>query len=141
MIRLFPSAVEQHRGTIMSNSLIDSAYTPIPDVFVSEHARGTTLVLEVSGSVDMVTAPKLHIAVQSALAGGPKKLIIDLSGVDFLAAAGLHVLDVARACAGQTVVAVVADGPATSRPIEITGLNGLVELYPTVDDVLDQHAA
>ncbi|MBO0678635.1 STAS domain-containing protein [Mycolicibacterium sp. S2-37] len=90
----------------------------------------------------MVTGPKFHAAVRSALAERPQILVVDLSGVTFLAAAGLHVLDVARTEAGDTVMfAVVADGPATVRPIEITGLDGIVDLYTTIEDVIERHAA
>lgn len=126
----------------MSNSLIDPTFIPIPDVVIREVVRDDALIVEVSGVVDMVTGPKFHAAVRRALAGQPDVLVIDLSRVTFFAAAGLYVLDVTRAEAGDTtVVAVVADGPATVRPIEITGLDGKVELYPTIDDVIERHAA
>ncbi|WP_422743203.1 STAS domain-containing protein [Mycobacterium sp. WMMD1722] len=126
----------------MSSSLIDPQPIPVPDVVIRESTRNGALVLQVSGTVDMVTGPKFHAAVESALGAAPKVLVIDLSEVTFLAAAGLHVLDVARAAAGDsTVFAVVADGPATVRPIELTGLDGVLGLYPTIDDVIERHAA
>lgn len=126
----------------MSSSLIDPAFIPLPEVVVRETHRDTTLILEVSGTIDMLTGPKFHAAVLAALLTRPEVLVIDLSGVTFMAAAGLHVLDVARAEAGETIVlAVVAEGPATARPIEITGLNSIVDLYPTIDDVMERHAA
>jgi anti-sigma B factor antagonist len=33
-------------------------------------------------------------------------------------------------------IAVVADGMATSRPIQLTGLDKLISLYPTLDEAL-----
>ena len=126
----------------MRSSLIDLSSIPAPEVVINRQRLNAALILEVSGTVDMVTGPQLLAAVRSALAEGPEKLVIDLTGVTFLAAAGLHILDVAREEAGDAVVlAVVAHGPATARPIEITGLDVIVDLYPTVDDVMSSHAA
>jgi anti-sigma B factor antagonist len=126
----------------VSTSLIDSTFIPLPDVTIREVRRDPAVVLEVSGTIDMVTGPKFQAAVLAALSGRPEILVIDLSRVTFMAAAGLHVLDIACAEAGSTVLlAVVADGPATVRPIEICGLDDLVDLYSTIDDVIDRHAA
>jgi anti-anti-sigma factor len=100
------------------------------------------MVLTVEGTVDMVTAPRFLAAVRAGMQTRPPVLVVDLSGVTFLAAAGLHVLDVARAEAGdRMLLAVVASGPVTARPIEITGLSDIVDMYPTVTEVLSHHAA
>jgi anti-anti-sigma factor len=126
----------------VNNFRSESHFIPVPDVTIREIHRDEALILEITGTVDMVTAPKLHVAVRSALAERPQTLVLDLSGVSFLAAAGLHILDVARAEAGDTIMfAVVADGPATVRPIELTGMAGILTLYATIDDVVELSAA
>jgi anti-sigma B factor antagonist len=33
--------------------------------------------------------------------------------------------------------AVVADGPATSRPLKLVGVTDVVDLYPTLDEALN----
>jgi anti-anti-sigma factor len=115
-------------------------FTPV--VVVREHRDGAVLVLAVEGTVDMVTAPRLLAAVRAGMQTLPPVLVIDLTAVTFLAAAGLHVLDVARAEAGeQMLLAVVASGPVTARPMEITGRSEIVDTYPTVTEVLSHHAA
>ncbi|MGB7111573.1 MAG: STAS domain-containing protein, partial [Mycobacterium sp.] len=71
-------------------------------------------VVSVSGSVDMLTAPGLAEAIDSALANEPKGLIVDLTKVEFLGSAGISVLMKTRDKLGEsTPFCVVADGPAT----------------------------
>ncbi|MCK0177014.1 MULTISPECIES: STAS domain-containing protein [Mycobacteriaceae] len=126
----------------MNDFRSDPHFIPVPDVTIREIRRDEALILEITGAVDMVTAPKFLAAIRSALAERPQILVLDLSGVSFLAAAGLHVLDVTRSEAGDTIMfAVVADGPATVRPIEITGLSGILALYAKIDDVVELSAA
>ena len=50
------------------------------------------VVVSVSGSVDMLTAPGLSESLDSALAKKPNGLIVDLSKVEFLGSAGISVL-------------------------------------------------
>jgi anti-sigma B factor antagonist len=95
------------------------------------------VVLVVSGEVDMVTAPQLADAIDAALATGPEALIVDLSKVQFLASAGMTVLVTAQAqVVPPTRFAVVADGPATSRPIKLMGIDSTFALYRTRDTAL-----
>jgi anti-anti-sigma factor len=96
-----------------------------------------------SGELDMLTAPQLRDAVQSALAKDPAGLIVDLSEVDFLGSAGMQVLMEAHNQTDGTDVrfAVVADGPATSRPLKITGIADLIDLFSALDAALENLTA
>ncbi len=83
----------------------------------------------------MLTSPQLEAAITGALAKQPAAVIVDLSDVDFLASAGMGVLVAARDRAGETAgFAVVANGPATSRPLKLVGLADLIGMYPTLDE-------
>jgi anti-sigma B factor antagonist len=99
-------------------------------------------VVAASGELDMLTAPQLRDAVQSALGKSPSGLIVDLSAVDFLGSAGMQVLmEVHNQTSGtETRFAVVADGPATSRPLKITGITDQIELFSTLDVALENFA-
>jgi anti-sigma B factor antagonist len=67
----------------------------------------------------------------------PRALVIDVSDVDFLASAALEALVAARFTADAAMpVVVVADGPITRGPIEVTGIHERVIVYPTLDDAL-----
>jgi anti-anti-sigma factor len=98
------------------------------------HDEGV-VVLAVSGEIDLATIPAFEAAIADALTQRPTALIVDLSGVDFLASAGLQALVAAReSLTGAAEFAVVADRPATSRPIQLTGLDQILSLHPTLAD-------
>ena len=95
------------------------------------------VVLAVGGEIDLATAPAFEAAISDVLADDPPAFVIDLSGVTFLASAGLQLLVSTQERVGQsTEFAVVAEGPATSRPIELTDLNKIFALYPSLDEAL-----
>ena len=96
-------------------------------------------VVAVSGSVDMLTAPGLAEAIDSALAKKPKGLIIDLLKVEFLGSAGISVLMKTRDNLGDsTPYCVVADGPATHRPLTLLGINELMSVCRRLDDAVSK---
>lgn len=95
------------------------------------------LVLSVGDPVDALTAPALTEAIGAAFAQSPAGVVVDLSAVDFLASAGMNVLVAAQRAYGATGrFAVVADGPATSRPIKLLGIDKFFALYRTLADAL-----
>lgn len=94
-------------------------------------------MLSVTGDVDALTAPGLQQAVTRAVATGPRALIADLTGVEYLGSAGMSVLIVAHEeMAHASGFAIVADGRATSRPLQIIGLTKLVPTCTTLDDAV-----
>ncbi|ORA22525.1 STAS domain-containing protein [Mycobacterium aquaticum] len=114
-----------------------SSTAPAVSCAVEERRDGDISVVAVSGTVDMLTAPRLEEAIRTATKSSPSAVVVDLSGVDFLASAGMGVL-VASHNALQPAMrfAVVADGPATSRPLKLVGIDDVVELFATLDEAL-----
>lgn len=111
------------------------ATAPSTGCIVSEDWIGRTAVVSVSGVLDMLTSPQLEASLTAALRQGPAAIIVDLTEVDFLASAGMGVLVAARDMAADDVrFAVVASGPATSRPLKLVGLAELIGLYPSLDE-------
>ena len=93
-------------------------------------------VLTVSGAIDLATAPQLRDAVAAAIGAAERGLVIDLTGVGFLASAGMTVLVEAKQQLGDKGFAVVADGPATARPLKLTGLDEPLALRPTLAEAV-----
>ncbi|ORB84530.1 anti-anti-sigma factor [Mycobacterium kansasii] len=94
-------------------------------------------VLSIGGEIDLVTAPALEEAIGGVVADNPSALIIDLSGVEFLGSVGLKILASTYEKLGSAAqFGVVARGPATRRPIHLTGLDKTFALYPTLDEAL-----
>ena len=85
----------------------------------------------------MLTSPQLDASIASSMRNNPSAIIVDLTDVDFLASAGMGVLVAARDQAASSVrFGVVANGPATSRPLKLVGLADLIGLYETLDEAL-----
>lgn len=97
--------------------------------------RDGITVLTVDGVVDLATSPPLEELLGQLVAEGPAALILDLTTVSFLASVGLRILaETHESLGGVGKFAVVASGPATARPIQLTKLDDFLVLYPTVND-------
>jgi anti-anti-sigma factor len=101
-----------------------------------QHIDGIA-VLAVGGVVDLATAATLEEVVAGLVDERPVALIIDLSEVTFLASVGLQILVATHEkVSGSARYAVVASGPVTARPIQLTRLDDVFPLHTTLDDAL-----
>lgn len=92
------------------------------------------LVLHVSGEVDTLTAPELDVELDRHLGDGASCLVIDLTGVSFLASSGLAVLVKAAHTAEQrgTRLALVTASRAVVRPLEVTRTAELFTIHESL---------
>jgi anti-sigma B factor antagonist len=94
-------------------------------------------VLSVAGVVDMLTAPQLEEAIAAAAQNSPRGVIVDLGAVEFLGSVGMGILVAARAELPASVqLGVVADGPATSRPLKLVGIAEVIGVHATLDEAV-----
>ena len=106
-------------------------------ITTSVERRDDVTLLAVGEVVDLATAPTLEEAIDGLLAEEPKALIVDLSAVTFLASVGLRLLVSTHETVSKSgEFAVVASGPITSRPIQLTRLDQVFAMYPTLDEAL-----
>jgi len=104
---------------------------------VALEARDGVAVLRVDGALDLALAPKLRQLAERAARLRPSLLVIDLTGVTFLASAGMA--ELVRAHRGPTASAplrVVATGRITLRPLELTRLVDEFAIYPSLSEAL-----
>lgn len=99
------------------------------------HAAEDVRVVVVAGEVDLMTAPLLDTVVADQCASLPALLILDLRAVTFLGSSGLGSLLVAREAAATigAHLRLVCAGPSVLRPIDLTGLTELFEVYTDLD--------
>ncbi|MCV7257733.1 STAS domain-containing protein [Mycobacterium shimoidei] len=104
----------------------------LPDAVVV-HAKG-----EVDSSTVKQLVSNLDDALDRAETHSARLLVIDLQGLTYFGSAGLNaVLDCHRRGAEEgTSVRVVADNDLVVRPIEVTNLDSVLELYRTLSDAL-----
>ena len=95
-------------------------------------SEGTeTVVLAVSGEVDLGTAPGLEEAVTAAVASaGAQAVRIDLTDVSFMDSTGLRVLLSGRQAAQERGIAfsVANPRPHLLKVMRVTGIDGLLGL-------------
>ncbi|UOX88449.1 STAS domain-containing protein [Amycolatopsis sp. FBCC-B4732] len=97
-------------------------------------------VLEVTGELDLLTAPLLEEAVATAFVSTVDLLVIDLAGVSFMASVGMTILLRAQHTADPVAkVRVVApDGSVVARTLQLTGLLEALAVVPTVSAALSR---
>ncbi|MFC7343883.1 STAS domain-containing protein [Saccharopolyspora griseoalba] len=99
---------------------------------------GRTLFVTATGEVELVNSPQLEAVLDQAVADGPEILVLDITGVTFLSSAGLAALvrTDRDATASNVRFRVVADNPATLRPIQLMGLDQEIEVFPDREEAL-----
>jgi anti-sigma B factor antagonist len=96
-----------------------------------------TSLLSVEGDLDLASAPNLKWALADLQSVGARHVVVDLSKVSFIDSTALGVLvgaqrgldpgvKLAIACAEENVL----------RIFELTGLDGMFEIVPTLQDAL-----
>ncbi|MGK2865072.1 MAG: STAS domain-containing protein [Mycobacterium sp.] len=105
----------------------------------SETWHDTTVVINCSGVVDMLTAPQLGQLVAAALDKQPSAVIIDLTPTTMFASCGMSLLVETQEQLGpDAAMIVVADGPVTRRPLELVGLGSILTIRSTLDDAFEE---
>lgn len=106
---------------------------------VTEARHGTVRVLHVAGDLDPAGAGELRAAVTDLLAARPAELstlVVDLSAVGLLGAAGLAAVDTARrGCRDVLGMCVVAAGPVL-RSLRVSGIAEDLDVYASVERAL-----
>lgn len=109
---------------------------------VKSEVRPEAVLVHASGEIDSGNAAgfrtQLASALQQAGAQESRLLIIDLQGVTYFGSAGMNaVLDCHKiGLRAGTAVRLVAENDLVVRPIEVTNLDSLLDLYPTLAEAL-----
>jgi anti-sigma B factor antagonist len=105
------------------------------DFSVSQHNVADITVLTVHGEVDVYSAPSLKEQIDASLTGSAPTVVVDLSEVEFMDSTGLGALVSARTAAVEADgrLPLVCNRERILRLFQITGLDGVFEIHPTVD--------
>ena len=106
------------------------------DVTVVEAAGAT--VLQVTGGLDVALAPRLERAIDRTVREGARRIVIDLTRCDFLASAGISTLARAQRLGrgGEVALRIVAASRLVLRPLQLTKLDGDLDIRPTLTSAL-----
>jgi anti-sigma B factor antagonist len=111
------------------------------------HAAGFAVVdlvlgpaegVAVRGEVEIATAPELTAALDEAIRTTSGPFVIDLASVGFLDSSGINCLMRARALLGRDdrTLALISPPGSTRRVLALVGVDELVALYASRDEVL-----
>lgn len=99
----------------------------------SKHLGGGSCVISIAGEVDMYTAPRLERELLGAFGTGATTVVVDLTECELIDARGLSIL----AWAGRQLesaagwLALVTDHRRIRKAFEITGLDAMLQIYPS----------
>jgi anti-anti-sigma factor len=104
----------------------------------TRQAGPDTVVVHISGEIDMVSAPAFAQGIDDALADAAR-VVLDLTEVTFMSSAGITVLLTRTADAADRRIRlpIVADGAPVIRPLQLTGLDAQLDLHTTLADALE----
>jgi anti-sigma B factor antagonist len=111
----------------------------IDDTAVDE----TIHVIELSGEVDLYTAPEFKERMVNLIEEGKTRLVIDLSKATFIDSTTLGVLvgGVKRLRVAGGAMALVCTDPSITKIFAITGLDRVFPIYDSRDAALDEVAS
>ena len=106
----------------------------------NSHTKDGTTVVEVQGELDVATATELREFLLQVMKRYPQKLILDLSGVRFMASSGLAMLisTLKKSKESRIAFGVCGLSPVVRQTVEITTLH---EILPIFDDVKEAEAS
>lgn len=113
------------------------------DLMLNEYsAAPDIIVVEVSGEIDVYTAPRLRETLVSLVDTGNYRLIVDMERVEFLDSTGLGVLvgGLKRVRAHDGGIDLVCTQGRILRIFRITGLSKVFNIFDTVDEAVASHA-
>ena len=118
----------------------------MPDDALAVHesdVEGVRL-LEVFGELDLASAPRLCARLDTARAERVRRLVVDLTGVDFCDSTGLRALMGAstelRHAGGRLAVVLLPDG-AVARLFDVAGIRESLPTFDTQGEALASLAA
>jgi anti-sigma B factor antagonist len=109
------------------------------DLSLDRRTHGSWVVVDVAGELDLYTAPSFRETVLEAADGvDPPRVIVDFQRLGFIDSSGLGAI---VACLkhlrerGGELTLVAPDGSGLRRLLDLTGLDRVLTLSATVDEI------
>ncbi|MGE3294626.1 MAG: STAS domain-containing protein [Geminicoccaceae bacterium] len=104
---------------------------------LDKETLGGVLVVRAEGDLTAATSAPLEELVRAEIAGGVRRIVIDLEGVRYVASAGLRVFMIAAKTIGPDGRLLLAGANAAVRQVlDMTGLSGIIGVYPTTAEAV-----
>lgn len=102
----------------------------------STENKGDALVLKVSGRMDAVTAPEFEKECDTHITAGAKKIICDLSGLEYISSAGLRSIlaSAKKLKAAQGEIAFCCLQGMVQEVFSVSGFSSMFKIADSADD-------
>jgi len=102
--------------------------------------REGVAVIALGGEADVYTSPRIKQEIVDLLNNGTSKLVVDLTGVEYLDSTGLGVLigGLKRARERDGDLKLICDNVRILRIFEITGLTKIFDIYRSESEALEK---
>src|SRR4051794_13871939 len=96
---------------------------------ITDTIGDNTATFTLAGELDASSAPAFHEKIETAASANVKKLVLDLSALEYMSSAGLRVLIYAKQKMGVGVdIILVGTQPMVQDTLEKTGFNRSVTM-------------
>ena len=100
--------------------------------------ENNSTVIEVSGSVDALTAPELSKVLLDQISDGNSRLVVSLLGVEFMSSAGLRTLlgavKEARSNGGDLRIA--SAKPGVDKVLKMSGFHTIAKVFSSKEEAV-----
>lgn len=105
---------------------------------IEKTLRGGVTVLHLKGRADTSAVPALDQAIKEVLAGGSRRLLLDLGGVVYISSGGLRVLlsTAKKLQGGDARFGLCSLQTEVYRIFKLAGFTSIFSLFPTEEDAL-----
>jgi anti-sigma B factor antagonist len=90
-------------------------------------------IVNVTGSVDALTAAELAKVLTTQITDGQANLVVDLTGVEFMSSAGLRTLlgavKEARSHGGD--LRIISTNPGVDKVLKMSGFHNIAKVFPS----------
>ncbi len=100
--------------------------------------RGAVTIIKVQGRLDVITSPDFEAQCGALIARGERCLVADLSGLGYVASAGLRSIlaTVKKLRSVRGSLAVCCLQPMVEQVFSLAGFSRLLPIFKTLDDAL-----
>ena len=128
--------------TLGPATMSDSTRSDGLPVTVTAHwPRPHLCVVQLAGELDIATVPPLVEYLRQETAPGAAHLVLDVTGVRFLAAAGISLILSAMhnddGIRGRLHLVGVTDNPMVARVLDLAGVLLLLDVHDNLEQLLD----
>lgn len=105
---------------------------------IATTTKDIATILSLNGRIDTATAPELEQAINKAIDGGNRKILLDFTGVSYISSGGLRVLlaTAKKLKNPGDKFAISGLSPEVLKILKLAGFTSIFSIYPSEGEAL-----